>query len=908
MSTPIEETNNIFVGREKEIAVFDQMLDQLEHEPEGAKWILNVYGPGGIGKTKLLQRYVQVCQKHQEQQTDLLYAKSAVDFYWTAHQRELSVFKSIAEQLGGKGFEDFFVVLTNYQRTFEQAEPDPFQVSERAAQAREKFFDACRIIGDRPMVVFFDTAEQATDSILNALFLDFLRLRSCHPRSLIVIAGRNPLELTDIPQTDIEQFKLSAFTPEEIQDYFVEQEISISSEIAARIAELSEGKPILVTLTTDWIRDGNDPKELAAFPSDKFEQSIVGKVHELNFPENEAMMAMAHFHRRFDENMLAYLLEQTGAEAASLTEKLSRFNVVKYRPPFDGHQGSCLLHDEMRELVNRHVWPVWDPMGDHRLARTRKIVDYYAEKIKMELDRLERQNLCQERLYYWLSIDVKSAYAYYLELAEQAFVSFDADLLEGINLEIQQVEERFGKRLDSGMRRRYEYYCSLSLHWRERNDKAIQLLEKLLTNPETEPTLRAASHAHLVEFYSDSGDLDQAIQTGLEGEKRFDDLLKQFTKNDTSYLTVERDFGVLCNSLGYAYRKRYDYAKTIDYYEKALEHFAASGSAYTQRARTENNLGFVLHQMRRDDEALARVNAALDTRRRLKAPYELGLSYNVLGNIRLDNWRLVEAERYFKQARQQFKSVESERGQALVDTAYGRLLRQSGLQNDILEQVPNAQRDEYQQAEQVLGRAIMTFRKFKDNFNLSEALNEMGTLYRQQEKWDEAIRCFEESAQLASKMGNRYREADNLQDMSILYDVIREFDEAISYAQKAIEIAKEIDAKYLFARAQRTISNVLIEQGKHDEAFKSAGTALVYFVMLDPEKSKKEAFYEEWMLWIKGLVLKLPTQEAAIEKAEYLIQCWEQGEAGGRRPVDVYPGFVGRMRSIARDYKLLREE
>jgi tetratricopeptide (TPR) repeat protein len=898
--------SKIFVGREQETVRFEHMLDQLMDKPEDAKWILNVHGPGGIGKTQLLYKYLEVCQQRRERGASLLFTDSLVDFYSTAHQHELAVLKTIAERSDAKSFGDFIVALNSYQKLLSQSEPDPFQVSERAARARERFFDACKSLGDRLVVIFFDTTEQATGSILDTLCDDFRELKGCHPQILIVMAGREPMQLLNFPPDAIESLGLSGFAAEEIQGYFVRQEIKILPGVAVKIAKLSRGKPILVALTVDWIRNGNDPGELIAFPPDSFEQAIVERVQELNFPENEAIMAMAHFYRRFDEQIMAYLLELTGEDAIKLTEELSRFTFVKYRPPLDGRLGSCLLHDEMRVLVNRHVWPIWDPTGEYRRQWTPRIVEYYDRKIKTEPDRMERQNFCQERLYYWLSIDIKSAFAYYLELAEQAFAAFDTDLLEGINSEVEKVEKLFGKRLDPFMRRRYEYYHALSLYQCERATEAIQLLEGLLINPDTEPHLQAAAHAHLVEFYSDSGSLNQAISTGLDGEKLFDALLGKLKEKDASYSTLQRDFGVLCNNLGYTYRKRYDYAKTIDYYEKALEHFAASGGAYTQRARTDNNLGFVLHQLRRDDEALARVNAALDTRRRLKAPYELGFSYNVLGSIRLDQWRLDEAQRYFEHARQEFKSVESERGQALVDIAYGRLLRQSGLQKDVLEQMPDPQREEYQQANQVLARAVETFLKFKDNFNLSEALNEMGTLFRQQKKWQDSIHCFEESATLSSKIGNRYREADNLQDIGILYDVTGELDKAIVFTQQAIEIANEIDAKYLFARAQRTLANVLMKQAQYDKAFESAGTALIYFVMLDPEKSKREAFYDEWMIWIRDLVLKLPTQEKVIEKTEYLICRWEQNEDGGRRPVDVYPGFVDRMRLVARDYQFLK--
>lgn len=893
-----------FIGREKETLLFENMLDQINSGHRGEKWILNVYGPGGIGKTQLMLRYINICQERRKRHDELVFTRNLVDFYSTAHKRELGILKTIAEQTELNRFKSFISALESYQTLFDQPDPDPLQVSERTDQARQAFLDVCESIGNQPIVLFFDTAEQATEIVLDVLSDLFLSIRDRHLQILVVLAGRESLSFPKISPKWIERVELSGFAPEEIENYFHRRTIKSIPSVTAKIAELSGGRPVLVALTADWIRDGNDPEELVAFPSDRFERAIVERVQKLHFPENRAVMAMGYFYRRFDEKILACILDLPDEKAAQLIEELRRFTFVKYRLSLNGKRASCLLHDEMRELVSNYVWSVWDPMQATRHEWTPKVVDYYEKLIKAEPDRLARHDLCQERLFYWLRGDITVAFKYYLDLAEKAVDSYDADFLEGLNSEIV----KFDKRLDVTNKCSLQFYQALSYHWHEQVQEAIRLLEQLINNAETPSSIQAAARAHLVEFYADSGDVDQAIKTGLNGEQWFDSWLAKIHPGNTFYLSIQRDFGILCNNLGYAFRKQSNLDQTIAYYEKALEHFGLSGGAYVQRARTENNLGFALHSLRRDDEAIARVESALALRRHLRAPYELGLSYNVRGIIYLDQWRLDEAKRDFDDARKAFKNASSERGQALVDLAHGRMLRQSGFYKDHLEGQVNPDREEYQQSAMILDRAIDVFLRLKDVSNLSEAYNEMGTLYRHRHNWSQALDNFNQGAHYASKTGNRYREADNLQDIGIVYDQSGDLDKALFYTQQAIQMAEAIGAKYLLARAYRTLANIQMKRGQYTEAFVAAGTALTYFVMLDPEKSKREVFYDEWMIWINGLVLGLPSQAKVSEITEYLIRCWEQPDLVGRRPVDVYPGFVDRMRSLARDFEFLTKK
>jgi tetratricopeptide (TPR) repeat protein len=576
----------------------------------------------------------------------------------------------------------------------------------------------------------------------------------------------------------------------------------------------------------------------------------------------------------------------------------------------EGMVGSCTLHDEMRDLVKRHVLPIVDSVGMYRLEWSKKIIKYYGERIEKAPDQTERQNLSLERLFYWLDADLEAAFDYSGVLFSEAMDKYDTDFMEALNSEIDRKDRE--KALPPTLHRRSEFRKGAVMLRRERYPEAVRILTGLLGDPACEPALQASARARLVESYVYSGEPQMAIDLGLRGEIWFDILLGQLKPDDPHRRRIERDFGWLCNSLGLAFRSQNRLDQTVEYYNKALDHFSNVDGAQSHIASTKNNLGYVYHRLARDDEALSECETALMIRKRLGSPDQLGYSYNVLGMIRQDQARGEEAIDWFERALHAFREADSERGQALVNVSYGRLMRQWGfLMERQAEGKPDAGRQQYQKAQGMLDTAIWVFRQMNDRSNLSEALNEKGTLLRQQRQWDEAIRCFDESADLARQIGNQYREVDTLQDIGILYYSIGKLDRAQEYSQRASDLARKMGFHYLFARSQRTFANIMFKQGDYDLAFEMAGDALVYFVKVDPEASsykiaKREIFYDEWLDWIcEQMILGLPLHELAQRYAGYLIERWEQETSGGQRLADLYPGVIPRIRDIARNYPFL---
>lgn len=898
----------IFIGRKKEIELFERMLD----DTSGEKWFLNIHGPGGLGKTQLMEQYIKIINDRKEKGENILFIKRPIDLYWTEHQRELGILKSISDQLAADSFIPFDNELKKYNQMLEQEEELPMTaLQDRERELIELFIEIYKGLIATRIVLFFDTAELVSDAVLRFWEKILPRFEEAQSKTLAVIAGREPVKVT--PQEIVEQLFLEELSADEVNEYFKSQGSDLSENEVARVAKLSRGRPIFIALTIDWLRYGNTIQELTAdHTPEGFERFMVERVQKLHYPEDHAILAMAHFYRRFNDEIFALLLNHTKIEPQKVMKKLARFSFVKYRPPIEGKLCSCTLHDEMRDLVNKYVWTVAEPLGELRHEWDEKIIEYYARKIEQTIhDPIEQQNLSQERLFYWLNTDIEKAFDYSKSLFQQATDKYDINFMEALNKEIAEKE----KMLSSAMHREFQFRKAIISHRRERYSEAIAIINDLIEKPDCEEELRIEAITRLIVLYTDSGKAQNAIKIGKNLEKELDKRLEKISSKDKKYKPLKLLFGRLCNNVGFAYRSQNKYYETIDYYRKALKHYQDVGEeAYSRIARTWNNLGYVYNRLGHNEEALSQCSIALKLRERINSPYELGLSYNVLGIIYTDLLRAPEAEKYFKRALDTFAKAESRRGKALTCVAYGRLMRQWGHYKETHVGEPsNPDREEYQKAAQMLDEAIDIFRLLSNPPNLLEALNEKATLLRQQKKLTEAITYYEDSLTIAKQIGDIQKQIDNLQDLGILYFDYGDLDKALNYSKEASKKALDNEYYYLYARSQMTVFRVFFEKKNYTKAFESAANACIFILRPDPYEmghtsAKKNLVYDQFVYWTGDYILKLPTHDLAKQKCSYLIDRWNEAEVEGKKMSESYPGFIEKMEALSRDYPFLREE
>ncbi|MBK9210651.1 MAG: ATP-binding protein [Anaerolineales bacterium] len=148
------ESKSIFVGREPQIAGFKSILNR-----ERPEWILHIPGEGGIGKTRLLEKYEKIAR---EQYTSGLAVTGLIDFYDTSNQSEIGLLNEIALRLGFDPSGAFRKESNEFQKLSASKDGENAVFQDRLEQVFEKFLAEYKVLlGQKERVLLlFDTCEE----------------------------------------------------------------------------------------------------------------------------------------------------------------------------------------------------------------------------------------------------------------------------------------------------------------------------------------------------------------------------------------------------------------------------------------------------------------------------------------------------------------------------------------------------------------------------------------------------------------------------------------------------------------------------------------------------------------------------------------------------------------------------
>ncbi len=690
----------------------------------------------------------------------------------------------------------------------------------------------------------------------------------------------------------------------------------------------------------DWLKEGNDLDELLGDlerNSREIDRSLVRRVANVQYPEDWLILYMALLSRRFNRQIAIALLPGLSENLGEHLDKMRRFSFVKYYPLSPSQpQGNWQLHDEMRDLLNRYIWPEEDPAGSIRRQALMGVIEqYYKPRLSdARIEFSESLDLKQERQYYSLQIDFEQAFREYEDLAREAEKNGErtASYFEVLNNELLPYVSRMTEQ-----QRRV---------WRVNQVIAGSLLSEKSAQEEALKTIavenwqswdivsQAELRYRLALIYQRSGNQKRLLELcslragedGTQGEwiGWFENILKE-NLDSGERLSVLLDYARLLNAVGLVYRSQNRLNNAIACFQESIRICSLTSQVPGVERQTlalaianaQNNLGYAYLRLGRVDEALAECQAALDIRKRFGSSRDIGYSYNVIGTIRVEQLRPEEAVSCFQQARNAFELARFESGIGLVLVAHGRLLRQWGEYREISGEPLEKAQEKYEAAEPMLTQAVGIFRRTGDRANLMEALNEKGTLMRQLKRWDEAERCYKESLQISKNLSNRYRQADNECDLGILYFLQGQMDSALKHSENAAQLADEIQAYYLKAKSRQTTAEIYLASPsvEYEKAFDAAADTATGILRLNPDRfaesaAKRMLEYERVKKWLRErVILRLPSQELVNRLIELLIERWknEVVEAEtGKTLANEFPGFITAMESARRDYELLK--
>jgi len=804
--------DKIFVGRETELEQFRLMLK----DSDGKERILLLLGGGGIGKTKIVNKMLEVTPK-----AEWLAPKEAIDLFSTDYRHIDGLQRKIKELI----------------ENLTEGKPSPFaDWIKNKADTSEKFYECLKAFCvDHPLVLAFDTFENLDKVASNWIFKgepNGLQV----PNLICIVAGRekDDIELYQNNLLTISK-EVSGFTLKEADDFFLKiveenkvknrqkteekdpyddllNAAGLAKEIPTRnsvewVVEITKGHPLRLEMVFRWLGTLLGDESLKGLTTEKFDERLMVQVREfaergqldvgfgkkISQPVYETLLCMAHVTRRFDEGFLQYLvdkgliyLQDPNVTKQDIISTLEKYFFVKVR---EGHSGHDIiqLHDEMARLVREYVWPHWDNSGEKKQALLTAAKQYYDQLIAQQTGE-EADTLRVEKLYYTLLRDSKEGLRQWLDLAElgneninkllpgeiRKYLTpnyFDVETLVEIRRTIAEMEQNAG------------HLKQAVGHWEEvkglgeenqREDWVVDALIGMfncnwMVNPED-------AHQY------------------LEHARKICE--KSFPKR-LAFIYYE---------IGFAYRQMQNLKEAVKWYELGFRQFQDTPGDASWQAILFNDTGYVYLQLGRWGEATRNLKDALDIRKaqlhsdeerlRKASPEEdkvrlnaarsqsalfAGLSHNTSGEFHRYVGDLGEALEHYNEAHKLFVEVGNYFWQAKCLCARGethrrlaRHARGQGLEDAVIQ----AHLD---QSRQDIEGSLYLCEKYQLDDERDTACRRLGRLSHDlgmaQENKEQAIQYFEAAHEyfvrglgFARQTREVLEELENLTELAFLAD------------------------------------------------------------------------------------------------------------------------------------------
>ncbi len=761
---------DVFVGREDELSLIDEWAEKW-----GTMHHIAIQGDGGVGKTWLLLDILRRYEKRDD--FVVVYLDAAEQPYSTQY-----VATYIAQHLGPENFPRLLEGLERLSQSYYE-----LPLLDRQEHERQVFLTGVEEINqqleNRRLIYLGDTMETwdpvERENRPSREINEYARLFS---NALFVAAGRDmqarkPGYEQDFGMDNVTYQELGNFDRVESEKFFdaVDREGFIFPDMRTKLYFLTDGRPVLLSLAVEWLSQGVPLPEIAerslenlqASPRaeiddlrERFEFELVDRVRALKGPLDRAVLYMAHISRRCDAHILSTLLGLSMSESQKLIQRVTDLSFVKYNPT----TGHCTLHDEMKNLVNKHAWPYVDPDGHVRRKLAYKIIGGYYEprindlalmvRAQLESDKgpvrratiggseWEQWRLEAECLHYHLQIGADEGLAYFEGRFAEAQRNNHIVRIQFLLSEMETAGY-------VGIRDTIELRQAEALRLRDNAEQARAICHGLLDKEDLslDNRIRAHNVLGLIAVATDPEQARQHYESALQFAREAD---------------KARVIGVLHNNLGQLHVLTGHLDLAIQHYRWSID-ISKKAKNYPLVASATNNMAYVYR--RQGDLAQADVlcKVGLVQRKRLGVERDLAYSYLTKGEIDRDRGDLESAERYTKLALRSFDKVDEIRGRIAAYRSLANIRRHM---------------EQYEEAGSYLERGIALAEQINDEPVLSSLLSVFGRQQRDRAVYLQAVG-------------------------SDSPDAIEEFfHSAEEYLERSLDLAKRYGDQWLITRSQ----------------------------------------------------------------------------------------------------------
>ncbi len=816
------------VGRNNELDAIAAALNNPTEQTD----ILYLVGPGGIGKTRLVEEGAKLAPPS-------VRVTPVIDLYHAETHSIAGLERLLVEGLDPQT--RHFAVYRKQSAELEQRRLGGVGITleEEAALTQTFVRDYAALAAQQRLCLRFDTTEliqRESDRVqelcqLETSYLEirdwFLQVLPRLSNTVIILAGRPPAPLREELQTLADQqetlsfkiFELEGLSSEACHAYLAalqEQEPrlrDIPTEVWELAWKYTQGHPIRLSLMIDLVLNGRNIAEL--FPVDLGDVSefsadlhvdahLMTQLLDTPEPTRTLLIYLALARKGLDAALLLSLEPDWPLdECQALLDAMRRFTFVKEHPG----TGQLFLHDEVYALFDRYVL---QERHEYRGAYER-IRAYHEKRLGERPDQaaLSKPDL----LYYALQVDPwEGFWRTYLPWAEEAVRAGDTAL--DMRLRDTLLHFRRDAAADPWVERRLPgdlVERDAAVRWcrryltQGRHERVLEMARRIqesgmLAKAPLQTAALAITRAEAVLYTA------QAEQIDISGElEAAISALKSWTpegEKDPRAWWHARLLGRAHNNLGYYHWMRGQYNKAVEEFKQAIWRYREA-DIKDEMAATLTNLGFIYIQQGLAIEAETVLQDAIGLRKqgpRLPLAYSL----NTLGLAYIYDNRPALGARRCERALQIFEELGQLRGAGLAHLALGLGYRRRAEEWKEEEYTFEEAVKFYETSRGHLERARDIFSTaVQEPLRLWEAYNELGSLYCDwawllskhsgngvaQDKYREAIAWLEASVKVVR--GKRELElqlAESYDDLSQVYADMGNEAECDVYVARVLEL------------------------------------------------------------------------------------------------------------------------
>ena len=855
-----------FINREDEL---ERIRGHIE--AWGTTRILVIDGPGGIGKTRLLEEVYEWRRNYKEAMGGRLAVTEVINLDDVGLQVVMSLGRRIALEFDPQRFHRYLEETDRIVREESKGLLTPEALERYVHESDKLFLDAYSKTAQAARTLLLIDTMEAVLPLPIGRYLT--KLVTQLPNTCVLVAGQKGEETKElIEQTlkrigrqedvSLDYILLQNFEPEISAEYLAQTPIKgyldAHPGLYDNLVLLTEGKPLWLALAVEWLlRDVSlpdllerSPKELQAMkPEEKeelrrrFEAALIAHVRYLRDPLGDLILDMAYAaypHYSFDAELLSAITGWSDEKSQKQLEQIRDLFFVKTKPG-----GVLVLHDEVARLVRDYVWPQLDPFRTRRQQLSLKAVGHYQDRLQrlekriqeawVEASRVEewgdlakaseawrywaekrreQWETTRELLHHTLEVDPKAGYALFVEKFAQATNEYQFLLRAPLVEEIAIYEEKF--------------------KGDERYEVSIRIAKCLLDETEYQSAYDKARDLLDAFPYQDHRRVDifiqlanNAIRLGRleEGRQYFGEALKLCEE----WQIPDRKWWAMAeNGLGWAYRVLGRWDEAIQHWHKAFDYSTEIGDRY-HMAMILNNLGYVYYLTGDSRSGLALSQQALEIAESVGMERQIAANHSALGEIYLALGQYPEALANCEEAMAFFEREADEEWMAIVYHELARVKRHQAF--DTAETTIEQREERLEEALRYAERSLQLCEDYGLYKEAPVIHYRVGSIKLDLGEVAEAEKHLRKSIELSEAQGERFHfmvASAALADLAYLKGDKATVGKIAREAREWMSSLARADYPLFLGRILRTLAEVYLDEGEYDLALETYVEALTH--------------------------------------------------------------------------------